>query len=388
MANPLQNFISALRPAPAPVEKAASKPMALGTASLGETSLKEAIGQSHDYDFSILYGLYKYNSDISGSVHKWAGGITSPGWDLRLMDEDATPTTKQTNQMKDMKVWLKRPNPNKGMSSLLYTVVQHLAINGDAFWYVSRDPKGMPLEIWPMHPVLTRIVSTREGEVLGYLMRGKGGEVITFTPEEVIHFQLPNPDSDVYGEGRVELAVEEAGIDLQALRSNKSIFINGMSPSALLILDEKADHEDARKLTEMIRQNHSGADNRNKLLAVSRVQEFKPYSMTPKEMDFLGLRNLATEKVTTVMGVPKVLLGNHNSGDYATTKFLVREMQQNVFMPVQNIIAEAITEHLIHSINPDFEWLLHKPDASDPDDLRKDQMAAKDKGILTADEVR
>lgn len=70
MANPLQNFISALRPAPAPVEKAASKPMALGTAALGETSLKEAIGQSHDYDFSILYGLYKYNSDISGSVHK------------------------------------------------------------------------------------------------------------------------------------------------------------------------------------------------------------------------------------------------------------------------------------------------------------------------------
>jgi len=388
MANPLNTFLSALRPTPAPVEKATTKPMALGTAAIVETSLKDAIGQSHDYDFSVLYGLYKYNTDVSGSVHKWSGGITSPGWQLRLMDEDATPTTKQDHQMKELRVWLKRPNPNKGMSSLLYTVVQHLAINGDAFWYVTRDKKGMPLEIWPMHPALTRIVSSQEGVVLGYVMRSPHREPVTFTPDEVIHFQLPNPSNDVYGEGRVELAVEEAGIDLQALRANKSIFVNGLSPSAILILDEKADEEDAKRLTEMIRQNHTGADNRHKILAVSRVVDFKPYSMTLKDMEFIGLRNLATEKVTTVMGVPKVLLGNHNSGDYATTKFLVREMHQNVFMPVQSIIGEAITEHLIHSINPDFEWSLNKPDASDPDDLRKDQMLAKDKGILTADEVR
>jgi HK97 family phage portal protein len=387
MASPLTTIREFLRPTPAePVTKA--QPMAIGVTTLGETSLKDAIGQPHDADFGILYGLYKYNTDISGSVHKWAGGITSPGWDLRLMDEDATPTDKQTKQMKDLKVWLRRPNPNKGMSSLLYTVVQHMAINGDAFWYVSRDSKNMPLEIWPMHPALVRIVATREGEVLGYIMRGPDGTKVPFQPDEVIHFQLPSPDSDIYGEGRVELAVEEAGIDLQALRSNKAIFTNGMNPSAVLLLDDKATPDDAKRLTSELRQGHAGADNRNKILALSRVVDFKPWSMTPKDLDFLGLRNLATEKVTTAMGVPQVLLGNHNAGDYATTKFLVRIMHQTVFMPVQEIIAEAITEHLIHSINPDFEWFLNKPDASDPDDLRKDQMAAKQGNILTADEVR
>jgi len=370
------------------VEKAASKPMAIGSAAITETSLKDAIGHSPDYDFTIIYGLYRFNSDISASVHKWAGGIVSPKWRLKLMDDDATPTDKQLKQMKETGTWLKRPNPNKGMTSLLYTVVQHLAICGDAFWYVSRDAKGMPLEIWPMHPALTRIVATKEGEVLGYVMHGPGGDKVTFKPEEVVHFQLPNPESDIYGEGRVELVVEEAGIDLQALRSNKAIFINGLSPSALLLLDDKATQEDARQLTETIRQSHSGSDKRHKILALSRVQDFKPYSMTLKDMEFLGLRNLSTDKVTAVMGVPKVLLGNHNSGDYATTKFLVREMHQNVFMPVQDIISEAITEHLIHSINPDFAWELNDPDSSDPDILRKDQMAAKQAGILTVDEVR
>lgn len=388
MPNPLSNLLRPFLPAAPVVEKAADKPMAMGVVSLPTTSLRQTIGQPQDADFSIIYGLYRYNADVAASVHKWAGGITSSGWDLRLMDEEATATTKQTKQIKELKVWLRRPNPNRGMRALLYTVVQHLAINGDAFWYVSRDSKGMPLEIWPMHPSLTRILATREGEVLGYVMLGPDGSRVTFEPEEVIHFQLPSPQNDIYGEGRVELIVEEAGIDLQALRSNKSIFLNGLSPSALLLLDDKATQEDARMLTETIRQGHSGSDNRHKILALARVQDFKPYSLSPKDMDFLGLRNLATEKVTSVMGVPKVLLGNHNSGDYATTKFLVREMHQNVFIPVQQIIAETITEHLIHSINPDLEWFLHEPDASDPDVLRKDLMTAADKKLLTADEVR
>jgi SPP1 gp7 family putative phage head morphogenesis protein len=52
------------------------------------------------------------------------------------------------------------------------------------------------------------------------------------------------------------------------------------------------------------------------------------------------------------------------------------------------LIESIITERLIHRFNPELRFELIRPDASDPDDIRKDQMMAKDKGILTADEVR
>lgn len=392
MPNPVTQFISGLLPrqsqSTTDVVKAERNPIALGAAVLSETSLKDAIGQPHDTDFSILYGLYRFNTDVSGCVHQLAGSTTSPGWRMALMDEDTKPTDKQSTQMKEIARWLNRPNPNKTMTQILLNTVQHMAITGDAFWYVIKDRKGVPVEIWPMHPALTRVVATDEGEVLGYVMRGPNNKTVPFTPEEVVHFQLPNPQSDIYGEGRVELVVEEAGIDLQALRANKAIFINGLSPSALILLDDKATQEDAKALTAMIRQNHEGATNRHKLLALSRVQDFKPYSMTLKDMEFLGLRELSTEKVTTGMGVPKFLLGNHNAGDYASGRFLVRNMEQNVIMPIQDILGEQITEKIIHPINPDLAWVLNAPDSSDPDQLRKDQIEAKKNGILTADEVR
>ncbi|MDP9369226.1 MAG: phage portal protein, partial [Chloroflexota bacterium] len=393
MANPLSTYLQNTFIKPQVEAQVAAvlkdaRPYAVGAGSIPETSLTQAIGQPHDADYALLYSLYKLNADVSGSVHKWAGGITGPGWRITTMDPQLQPDQALRDQMQELSRWLANPNPYKQMQLLLYEVVEHLAIVGDAFWYVSRDSQGRPLEIWGMHPALTRIVSNHQGEVLGYVMRVPGADALAFPPEEVLHFRLPNPTNDLHGESPLELVVEEAGIDLQALRSNKAIFTNGLSPSALLLLDEQATPEQAKQLTDQITQRHQGASNRHKLIALARVKDFKPYTLTPKDMESLGLRDLATSKVTTAFRLPKVLLGHHNAGDYATTKFLIRETHQNTYRPVQQLIAEVITEGPIHAINPELRWEFHQPDSSDPDDLRKDQMRAVELGILDADEVR
>ncbi|MDP9367677.1 MAG: phage portal protein [Chloroflexota bacterium] len=393
MPNPLTSFLSDRFIKPQVEAQVASvlkdaRPYAVGAGFIPETSLGQAIGQPHDADYALLYALYKLNADVSGSVHKWAGGITGPGWHITTMDPLLQPGQALRAQMQELSRWLANPNPYKQMQLLLYEVVEHLAIVGDAFWYVSRDSQGRPLEIWGMHPALTRIVSNHQGEVLGYVMRVPGADAIAFPPEEVLHFRLPNPSNDLHGESPLELVVEEAGIDLQALRSNKAIFTNGLSPSALLLLDEQATPEQAKQLTDQITQRHQGVGNRHKLIALARVKDFKPYTLTPKDMESLGLRDLATSKVTTAFRLPKVILGHHNAGDYATTKFLIRETHQNTYRPVQQLIAQVITEGPIHAINPELRWEFHQPDSSDPDDLRKDQMRAVQLGILDADEVR
>ncbi len=393
MANFLSQLINNrfIQPAvEAGVEKAlsANHPPAYGVSSPPEMSLGQSIGQLHDANYALLYALYKLNTDVSGCVHKWAGGVTGAGWRITTMDKDAKPSPALEKQMQEIERWLRNPNPFKLVESMLYEMVQHFGVVGDAFWYVTEDKKGRPLEIWPMHPALTKIVATKQGEVLGYVMRSPDGETVTFDVDEVLHFPLPNPTNDIYGESPLELVVEEAGIDLQALRSNKAIFQNGLNPSAVLLMDESAKGEDARTMTDMLKQSHTGSGNQHKVLAVSKVKSFQPWTMTNRDLEFLKLRDLATSKVTTAYRIPKVLLGHHNAGDYATTKFLIRETYAHVYRPMQRLIESIITERLIHRFNPELRFELIAPDASDPDDIRKDQMQAKDKGILTADEVR
>lgn len=387
MANLFTNLLKPFQ-TPTPVEKAVSNPMPVGVIPMPTQTLDQAIGQPHDYEYPILYGLYMNNTDVSGCVDILSGRSTSRGWRLGMLDDDTNPTDEQVEAMKELSRWLKRPNPYKTMTQLLVGVFQQMAIVGDAYWYVSRDKKGIPLEIWPMHPSITKVVANSEGEILGYVMQSQSGKKIVFLEEEVIHFQLPNPVNDLYGLGRVEKVVQEAGLDLQALQSNKSIFSNGMQPSVVLQLDDMATPDDAKRLTDELRQSHTGADNRHKILALARLKDVKPYSLTPKDLDFLGLRKLSTDKVTTGMGVPKVLLGNHNSGDYATTEFLDRNMNQSTIIPWQVMVTELITEKLIHSINPDFAFMLNEPQSGNPDRLRQDLLTAHKDGAITADELR
>ncbi|HEV2126679.1 MAG TPA: phage portal protein, partial [Chloroflexota bacterium] len=99
---------------------------------------------------------------------------------------------------------------------------------GNFYWYVSADKQGRPLEIWPMHPALTKVVATKNGDITGYVMRAPSGEEVHFDADEVLDFPLPSPTNDLYGESPLELVLEEAGIDLQALRSNKAIFQNAL----------------------------------------------------------------------------------------------------------------------------------------------------------------
>jgi HK97 family phage portal protein len=393
MPNPLSQFFQErfIQPAvDAQVEKALAgkHPVAYGVGTMPEISLERAIGQPHDANYVLLYALYKLNTDVSGCVHKWAGGVTGSGWRITTMEEDIKPSEALDNDIRDITRWLKNPNPFKLFESMLYEGVEHFGISGDFYWYVSTDSKGRPLELWPMHPALTKIVATKQGEVLGYIMRAPGEDPVYFDEDEVLHFPLPNPTNDLYGESPLELVLEEAGIDLQALRSNKALFQNGMNPSAVLLMNDTAKAEDARAMTEMLKQSHTGSGNQHKIVALSKTNEFKPWTMTNRDLEFLKLRDLATSKVTTAYRIPKVLLGHHNAGDYATTKFLIRDTYNHVYRPMQRIIEEVITERLIHRFNPELRFQLIPPDASDPDDVRKDQMQAKRDGILSADEVR
>ena len=387
--SPNSSIAASSNPLFKPVKALASdRPPAYGATTLPELTLGQMIGQPHDADYALLYSIYKLNTDVSGCVHKWAGGVTGAGWRITTMDEDAKLTPALEKQIQEITRWLKNPNPSKLFESMLYEGVAHWGIAGNFYWYIPEDSKGRPLEIWPMHPALTKVKATKNGEITRYVMRSPDGDEVKFDADEVLDFPLPNPTHDLYGESPLELVLEEAGIDLQALRSNKAIFQNGLNPSAVLLMDETAKPGDAKTMTDMLKQSHTGSGNQHKIVALSKTKEFKPWTMTNRDLEFLKLRDLATSKVTTAYRIPKVLLGHHNAGDYATTKFLIRDTYNHVYRPMQRIIGAIMTERLIHRFNPELRFELLTPDASDPDDIREDQMQAKAAGILTADEIR
>lgn len=106
MANPLTRYLnsgSVQAAVQAGVEKALSteRPPAYETTTLPELPLGQMVWQPHDADYALLYSVYKLNADVSGCVHKRAGGATGAGWRITTMGEDAklTPKLEQHHSM-------------------------------------------------------------------------------------------------------------------------------------------------------------------------------------------------------------------------------------------------------------------------------------------------
>lgn len=108
------------------VEKALSdqQPVAYGVGSVSEVSLDKAIAPPHDANYALLYALYKLNTDVSGCVHKRAGGVTGSGWRITTMDADATLSPALEAQMQEIERWRKNPDPSTLFASMLYEVIQ------------------------------------------------------------------------------------------------------------------------------------------------------------------------------------------------------------------------------------------------------------------------
>ncbi len=393
MANPFTNFISSRFIDPAVERRLASEPVekntqafAVGVLQQPTFSLRDALGQYPDSDYNLLYNVYERHVDVSSCVALWAGSATSNGWHIGLLDKEAEPTDQQRTVIADLERWLKNPNPTKRFSRILYELIAHLAITGDAYLNKVTDSKGHIVELWGVHPATVRIVADEHGLINGYIQRYRGKNVATFLPPEISRFQLPSVVNDLYGHSPLESVMQEVNLDIQALRANKAIFDNGFKPSVIVRMKDGV-KDTVERLAALITQRHSGAAHQHGIVAVSGVEDIQPYAQTLKDMEFTALRELTTIKVANAYGVPAVFLNQKGTSKYTTINAEERQFYNGRIKPLQDIVAEIFTEDIIHAFDPELAFYFNEPDFNDTDAIRKDALLAHADGILDDDEI-
>ncbi len=394
MANPFTDFITSRFIDPAVERRLASEPVekntqafAVGVLQQPILPLRDTLGQYPDADYDLLYNIYQKHVDVSSCVALWAGSATGNGWHIGLLDEDAEPTDKQRQAMTDLERWLKNPNPTKRFSRMLYELVAHLAITGDAYLNKVTDSKGRIVELWGVHPATVRIVADEHGLIKGYIQRYRGKNVATFLPPEISRFQLPSVVNDLYGHSPLESVMQEVNLDIQALRANKAIFDNGFKPSVIVRMKDGV-KDTVERLASIINQRHAGASQQHGIVAVSGVEDIQPYAQTLKDMEFTALRELTTIKVANAYGVPAIFLNQRGTSRYTTINAEERQFYNGRIKPLQDLVAEVFTEDIIHSFDPELAFYFNEPDFNDTDAIRADALKANATGILDDDEIR
>jgi HK97 family phage portal protein len=289
---------------------------------------------------------------------------------------------------------LAAPNPRQAGTALLEALFLQLNIAGNAYLEcVTLD--GGPRELHVLRSDRMRVVPGPDGwpEAYEYAVAGQSVRFQAAEgPSPILHLTLTHPVDDHYGLSALEAAATAIDIHNEASRWNKAFLDNAARPSGALVYaadGANMNEEQFDRLKRELEEGFQGASNAGRPLLLEGGLDWKPLSLSPTEMDFIQLKNMAAREIALALGVPPLVLGLAGDNTHANYAEANRVFWRQFIAPLVKRTAQNLSlwlsQHLGSEIRltPDFDGVDAMNDTREP--LWKAVTAAD---FLTIDEKR
>jgi HK97 family phage portal protein len=306
---------------------------------------------------------------------------------VQQTDVDDEPVAVRNHPLEKL---LRRPNPWIGRSFLWQYTIAWLMLDGNAYWFVSLDDYGRPIEIWPLP---AQDVEVRPGDSerfideYWYTANGTRFEIPT---EYIVHFRLPNPFDIFRGLSPLTAAMLAVDSDTAMARWNGAFFgRDNVMPSAIINLSSgvpgaSIDQTDLNALKEELRTEYVAAARKTAVVSADTMQAML-LGWNAKDMDFFNGRQFTKEEIYAILGVPAGLLDKNATEANAVTADKV--FKEKTIWPLLTLIAEQMTVELVAPFyGPDLEALFDDIRPADRALQLQEDTASRE--TLTIDERR
>jgi HK97 family phage portal protein len=301
------------------------------------------------------------------------------------------PETRDRHPLIDL---LARPNARQDGAQFLECVATHLMIAGNAYVEaVAVD--GAPRELHALRPDRMKLVPGADGwpEAYEYTVAGRTvrfDQAAALPP--ILHLSLMHPLDDHYGLAPLEAAAVAVDTHNAAAKWNKALLDNSARPSGALVYAaaEAAVLSDGQfeRLKRELADEYQGARNAGRPLLLEGGLDWKPMSLSPKDMDFMEAKHTAAREIALAFGVPPQLLGIPGDNTYSNYQEANRVFFRATVLPFANRIGCA----LAHWLSSAFGAVRLTVDADQIDALASDRAALwgriTDAPFLTLNEKR
>jgi HK97 family phage portal protein len=237
-----------------------------------------------------------------------------------------------------------------GGQSLMETLAMQLLLHGNGYVQLLSDPNGQPAELYALRPERMSVVPDARGWPSGFIYRS-GADAVRIPVAEIIHIRTNHPLDDHYGLGCLGAASGPIAIHNAATKWNKALLDNAARPSGALVYDPgdpgatlSRDQFDRLK-TEM-EASFSGAMNAGKPMLLEGGLKWQSMSLSPTDMDFIGLKSAAARDIALAFGVPPMLLGLPGDATFANYREANKALFRLAILPLAGKILNAIAQGL------------------------------------------
>jgi HK97 family phage portal protein len=238
---------------------------------------------------------------------------------------------------------LARPNARQAAGAFLETVYGHLLVAGNA--YIEAVTLNSELrELHALRPDRMRVVPGRDGWAEAYDFT-VGGTSVRFRQDvedqplpPILHLSMFHPLDDHYGMPPIEAAARALDIHNAAGAWNKALLDNAARPSGALVYagPEGASLTDSQfeRLKTELEESFQGSRNAGRPLLLEGGLDWKPLSLSPKDMDFIEAKAAAAREIALAFGVPPLLLGLPGDSTHANYAEANRALWRQTVIPL------------------------------------------------------
>ena len=248
---------------------------------------------------------------------------------------------------------MRKPSADHTGPDFLEAWFGFLLVSGNAYVEaVAVD--GQIRELHNLRPDRMKVLPGLDGWPEGYEYTA-GGKSVRFTSEPVegvrpvLHTRLFHPVNDHYGMSPIEAAATAIDIHNTASGWNKALLDNSARPSGALVYaasnGQMTDEQFARLKSEL-ETNYQGAAHAGRPLLLEGGLDWKPLSLSPKDMDFIEAKNAAAREIALAIGVPPMLLGIPGDNTFANYAEAQRALWRNTVLPLVNRMCAAFSAWL------------------------------------------
>lgn len=268
------------------------------------------------------------------------------------------------------------PNPRQSGSELLEAVYAYLQTAGNAYLEgvsVAGELKGM----FVLRPDRMRVVAGSDGWPVAYDYATGGRtrrlRLDTEPAAQVLHLALFHPLDDHYGLSPLEAAAQSLDVHNAASKWNKALLDNAARPSGALVYKTGNLTEDQfTRLKAEMEHGYAGALNSGRPMLLDGGLDWKPLSLTPQEMDFIELKNVAAREIALAFGVPPMLLGIPGDNTYANLAEANRAFWRGTVVPLARRVADDLSFWLARAFGGALKLV---PDLDQVEALAEDRAA-------------
>lgn len=256
-----------------------------------------------------------------------------------------------------------RPNPRQDGPSFLESIAAYLLLAGNAYVEAvslagdNAQAGDTVRELYALRPDRMKVVPGPDGwpQAFDYTVNGASvrfDQNGTSQPP-ILHLTLFNPLDDYYGLSPLEAAACAVDTHNAAAKWNKALLDNAARPCGALVYDGPEGgtltHEQFERLKRELDREYQGASNAGRPLVLEGGLDWKPMSLTPKDMDFMEAKHAAAREIALAFGVPPMLLAIPGDNTYSNYQEANRVFWRQTVLPLGARIGAALTQWLAPS---------------------------------------